>query len=116
MMNRKLLYLLFWLIFGVYTATFAQEPAQPAQPQDSGNQQQVQVIDIEAQILDARVELPQVQILDKRKKSNFDEVNVEKSFSSELSGKTEKLEFTPNTSGKIRPIKNVDGLLNKKRF
>lgn len=119
-MDWKILYLFFCLFFGVFTTLFAQEsaqPAQPAQPQlQPGNQQPVQVIDLEALILDARVELPQVQILDKRKKSDFDEVNVDKSFFSELSGKTEELEFTPNTSGKIIPIKNVDELLNKKRF
>jgi hypothetical protein len=112
-MNGKLFCLVLWLAFAAFMVAFAQEPAQP---QDTGNRQQVQVIDIEAQILDARVELPQVQILDRRKKSDFDEVKVEKSFDSELSGKTEDLKFTPNTSGKIRSIKNVDELLNKKRF
>lgn len=109
MANFKILCLLIWLALGVSMAALAQAPAQPGK---SG----AQVIEIEAQILDARVELPQVQILDKRKKSNFDEVKVEKSFKSELSGQTEELKFTPNTSGKIRAIKNVDVLLNKKRF
>lgn len=74
------------------------------------------VIQIEAQRIDTRVELPQVQILDKRKKSDFDEVKVEKSFRSELSGKNEELQFTPNTSGRIKPIANVEALLKKKRF
>jgi len=106
-MNRKIFCLFFWLMLGAGMTAFAQ--AQQGQGNDK-------VIEIEAQILDARVELPQVQILDKRKKSNFDEVKVEKSFKSELSGKTEELKFTPNTSGKIKPIKNIDVLLNKKRF
>lgn len=95
----------------------AQQPAQQGQgAQQRQGQSSDGVIELEALILDARVELPQVQILDKRKKSDFDEVKVEKSFKSELSGKTEELKFTPNTSGKIQPIKNIDVLLNKKRF
>lgn len=108
-MNRKIFCLFFWLMVSVSITALAQQPAQQGQSSDK-------VIEIEAQILDARVELPQVQILDKRKKSDFDEVKVEKSFKSELSGKTEELKFTPNTSGKIQPIKNIDVLLNKKRF
>lgn len=88
------------------------EPQQPQQPQ----QQQGGVIEIEAQVLDARVELPQVQILDRRKQADFDEVKVEKSFSSELSGKTEELRFTPNTSGRIKPIENIEVYLKKRRF
>lgn len=96
-------------------AALAQEPAQEGQGAQQG-QSSDGVIELEALILDARVELPQVQILDKRKKSDFDEVKVEKSFRSELSGKNEELKFTPNTSGKIQPIKNIDVLLNKKRF
>jgi TolA-binding protein len=110
-MNRKIFCLFFWLMLSAGMTALAQQPAQQGQEQNNDK-----VIEIEAQILDARVELPQVQILDKRKKSNFDEVKVEKSFKSELSGKTEELKFTPNTSGKIKPIKNIDVLLNKKRF
>lgn len=87
--------------------------------QEQGGQQPAssgEVIQIEAQILDARVELPQVQILDKRKKVQFEEVKVEKSFRSELSARTEELKFTPNTSGKIKRIKDIEALLNKNRF
>ncbi len=99
------------------SSLFAQEPQEPEDPpqrQRATNPQQV--IQLEAQIVDTRVELPQVQILDKRKKTDFDEVKVEKSFTSELSSKSEELKFTPNTSGKIKSIKDIQSLLNKKRF
>lgn len=87
----------------------------PAIAQDQG-QQQGGVIQIEAQVLDSRLELPQVQILDKRKKAEFDEVKVKKDFKSELSGKNEELKFKPVTSGRIKPVKNIQALLAKKRF
>ena len=74
------------------------------------------VIQIEAQRIDTRVELPQVQILDKRKKSDFDEVKVEKSFRSELTEKNEELQFIPNTSGRIEPVSDIEALLKKRRF
>ena len=112
-MNR---YRILWYVVALCclwgSAALAQGDPQP-RPQQQG---EPEVIDIEAQFLDTRVELPQVQILDKRKQAKFDEVKVEKSFSSELSGKNEELKFVPNTSGKIKPIKNIDVLLNKKRF
>lgn len=112
MNNWKILLLLF-LLCSTATSLMAQQeqPPQGNQDQTSGG-----VIEIEAQILDSRVELPQVQILDKRKKSDFDEVKVEKSFVSELSGKNEELKFEPITSGKIKSIKNIDVLLSKNRF
>ncbi len=89
----------------------------PVLAQEQGAQQgKGGVIEIEAQVVNTRLELPQVQIYDKRKKVKFDEVKVEKDFKSELSGKNEELKFTPITSGKIKPIKNIQALLAKKRF
>ncbi|RMF61055.1 MAG: hypothetical protein D6748_02590, partial [Calditrichaeota bacterium] len=75
-----------------------------------------EVIEIEARIIDARAELPQVQILDRRKQVEFDEVKVEKSFKTELTGETEKVEIVLTESKRIKPIKNLDALLKKKRF
>ncbi len=106
--SRILLLCLFFLIGGTL-GLFAQQEQEREVNED-------QVIQIEAQILDTRAELPQVQILDKRKVSEFDEVKVEKSFKSELSGKSEEIEFKPITSGRIKPIRNIEELLNKKRF
>ncbi len=100
---------------GVLFAQEPQEPQEEPQQRRRANNPQ-QVIQLEAQIVDTRVELPQVQILDKRKKIDFDEVKVEKSFSSELSSKSEELKFTPNTSGKINSIDDIQILINKKRF
>ncbi len=87
-----------------------------AQQQPVPRNQQPEVIDIEARVINARAELPQVQILDKRKQVEFDEVKVEKKFTSELSGKTEKVKFVSPKKDEISPIKNIDVLLNKKRF
>ena len=106
--SRLLLLCLFLLVGSSLSSLFAQEQEREVNED--------QVIQIEAQILDTRAELPQVQILDKRKVSEFDEVKVEKSFKSELSGKSEEIEFKPITSGKIKPIRNMEELLNKKRF
>jgi len=104
----SVLYLAILLISVSSIAVFSQE-----QEKKQGDQG---VIEIEAQRLDVRMELPQVQILDKRKSSQFKEVKVEKSFQSELSGKTEELKFKPNTTKKVSQIKNIDALLKKRRF
>lgn len=100
--------ILMWM--GVATAIQAQQQPPPQQQGDSG------VIQIEEQRLDTRLELPQIQILDKRKQIRFEEVKVEKSFQTEISGKNEKLQFKPNSSGKVRTIKNIPALVNKPRF
>ncbi len=110
MASERFLWLCLVFLIGSSISLFAQEQEQERVVNED------QVIQIEAQILDTRAELPQVQILDKRKVSEFDEVKVEKSFKSELSGKSEEIEFKPITSGKIKPIRNMEELLNKKRF
>lgn len=84
------------------------------QPQSTG--QRDQVIDLGEIRIDARVELPQVQILDKRIEPNFEDVRAEKSFQEELHGPSEQLIFNAITSGKIQPIRDINVLLNKKRF
>lgn len=104
----SILYVTILLISVSSMAVFSQEQAK--KQSDQG------VIEIEAQRLDVRMELPQVQILDKRKSSQFNEVKVEKSFQSELSGKTEELKFKPNTTKKVSQIKNIEELLKKRRF
>lgn len=114
-MMQNILKACFILLLMGGSSLFAQEPQEPEDPPQRATNPQ-QVIQLEAQIVDTRVELPQVQILDKRKKTDFDEVKVEKSFTSELSSKSEELKFTPNTSGKIKSIKDIQSLLNKKRF
>jgi hypothetical protein len=87
-----------------------------AQQQQGTSQQQDQVLDLGEIKIDARVELPQVQILDKRLEPDFEDIKTEKSFQSELSSASELLKFTAITSGKVKPIKNINELLNKKRF
>jgi hypothetical protein len=80
-----------------------------AEPQD-------RIIDLGEIQIDARVELPQVQILDKRIEPNFEDVRAEKSFQSELTGTPEFLKFNAITSGKVKPIPDIRALLDKKRF
>lgn len=109
-MQQKIVWLLGVLLFLLGGLLHAQ------QQQPAPRNQQPEVIDIEARIINARAELPQVQILDKRKQVEFDEVKVEKKFTSELSGKTEQVKFVSPKKDEIKPIKNIDILLNKKRF
>lgn len=102
------------LALGLSTGLKAQDQGNAAPQQRNDGK----VIQIEAQVLDVRAELPTVQIVDKRKKSDFDEVKVEKSFKSELSSQTEELKFRPAATRLIEPIddREIESLLNKKRF
>lgn len=88
-----------------------QDRGDEATPRNQG-----EVIQIEALRLDVRAELPQVQIVGKRKKADFAEVEVKKSFESELSGKSEELQFNSVAGNRIKRIENIERLLNKKRF
>ena len=83
-----------------------------------GNQQQAggKVINIGPIKLDVRVELPQVQIMDRRIPPDFEDVKAEKRFENEIVDHREYVKFKPITSMKVKPIKNVQALLNKKRF
>ena len=83
-----------------------------------GNQQQAggKVVNIGPIKLDVRIELPQVQILDKRISPDFEDVKAEKRFENEIVDRREYVKFKPITSMKVKPIKNVQALLNKKRF
>jgi hypothetical protein len=108
---KQIIFLILVLSIGL---AFAQEPAN-AQGQ---NQQQPAVIDLteRAITISARMELPQVKMFSRRLKPDFKEITMEKSFVKELSTQAEEIQFHPITSGKIRPIKNMEALLNKKRF
>lgn len=108
----KLLVMVLSIFFGALFSMMAQQDQSQKQNQPG----EPPIIELEAQILDTRLELPQVQILDKRKRSEFDEVKVEKSFRAELSRDAEEIKLTPNTSGEVRPIEDINVLLNKKRF
>ena len=108
MNGKHIWFILLFIIMGS-NVLFAQQRRSP-------QNQQPEVIEIEARIIDARAELPQVQILDKRKQVEFDEVKVEKSFKSELSGKTEEVKFVARQRRTVKMIKDMDALLNKKRF
>ena len=111
MMLNKIVNLLLLLVLFCSLNLLAQDTPQ----QDTG-QQRDQVLDLGEIKIDARVELPQVQILNKRLQPDFEDIQAEKSFRSELSGTSEQLKFTAITSGKVRQIKDISALLNKKRF
>jgi hypothetical protein len=88
--------------------------------QEQPNQNQPQIIDLtelgKTYTISARMELPQVRMFDRRITPDFKQVSAEKSFSSELSPQAEGIKYEPITSGKVKPIENLDALLKKKRF
>ena len=86
--------------------------------QQSG--QQPTVIDLtqmgKTYTISARMELPQVRMFDKRLNPDFKQLTAEKSFANELSPQVEEIMYEPITSGKVKPIDNIEDLLKKKRF
>jgi hypothetical protein len=112
------MYRIYKLVFAVVLlmsmATFAQ---------DQQNQQQTQqqpaagsTIQLGGINLERNQELPQVQILDRRKTIKFEPVQIDKDFKSELSGKAEELRIIPANRQKVKTIKNINILLNKNRY
>lgn len=104
----KFMALIIVLIF--WGVTFSQE--QPAS--------QPRVIDLtelgKTYTISARMELPQVRMFDKRLNPDFKRLSAEKSFSVELSPQAEETKYEPISSGRVKPIENVDDLIKKKRF
>lgn len=97
-------------------SVYSQEEANPAQT----GQDQPTVIDLtqmgKTYTFSARMELPQVRMFDKRINPDFKQLSAEKSFSVELSPQAEEIRYEPITSGKVKPIENIESLLKKKRF
>jgi hypothetical protein len=112
-MDKLITTILLFTLF-CFVNLFAQDTSQPQQ--QPGQTQQDQVLDLGEIKIDARVELPQVQILDQRVQPDFEDVRAEKSFQAELAGSSEQLQFTAITSGKVTKIKDIKALLDKKRF
>ncbi len=113
-MMKYLIIIVFSLMLLIQSGV-AQEEPQPSQQQE-----QPRVIDLtklgKTYKISARMELPQVRMFDRRIKPDFKEVTADKSFENELSTQVEQFNYEPITSGKVQPIKNIDALLNKKRF
>ncbi len=105
-------WMVLWML-GWAGALMAQQNSPPQQRAAEGPPGVIQLGPVQ---IEARIELPQVQILDKRIEPEFEEVQAEKSFALELRSETEAVRFLPVTSGKVKPIKNINALLNKKRF
>ena len=107
-MKKVLVVFLFCLIWG--SMGISQEQADQNQPQ---------IIDLtklgKTYTISARMELPQVRMFDRRITPDFKQVSAEKSFSSELSTQAEEIKYEPITSGRVKPIENIDDLLKKKR-
>lgn len=102
------------LMLGLMQVVFAQ--------QSNANRQQTgtagTVIDLTAKTYNfsARMELPQVKIIERRTPPNFKQVAAEKSFINELKSGSEQIQFEPITSGKVKPVADIEKLLKKKRF
>ncbi len=64
--------------------------AQQQQPQQQ-SQNQPQVIDLGATEIKVKIETPQVQLITKRIKPEFDDIKLDRSFKKELVGEDEKI-------------------------
>ncbi len=110
---------IFSALFAVQ-AGLAQETQNQPEQQNQENQQQSNIIDLtqlgRTYTISARMELPQVRMFDRRLKPDFKQLSAEKSFSAELSTQAGEIKYEPITSGKVKPIDNIDALLKKKRF
>ncbi len=88
--------------------------------QNQQNQNQPTVIDLtklgKTYTFSARMELPQVRMFDRRITPDFKQLSAEKSFSNEMAPQSEEIKYEPITSGKVKPIGNIEALLKKKRF
>jgi hypothetical protein len=93
-----------------YGVLFSQQPSS----------EQPTVIDLtqlgKTYTISARMELPQVRMFDKRLNPDFKQLSAEKSFANDLSPQAEEIKYEPITSGKVKPIDNIEDLLKKKRF
>ncbi|GAB4368572.1 MAG: hypothetical protein Kow0042_09810 [Calditrichia bacterium] len=106
------------LILGIHLGFAQQEETSP--PPQAPPQGERTVIDLtqmgKTYQFSARMELPQVRIFEKRITPEFKDVTAEKSFLNELSTRSEQIEFEPITSGRVKPISDINTLLKKKRF
>ena len=112
----KIIFILFLVSVFLPFSLFSQEGSdQPAATPD-----QPTVIDLtqmgKTYTFSARMELPQVRMFDKRINPDFKQLSAEKSFANELSPQAEGIKYEPITSGKVKPIDNMESLLKKKRF
>ena len=76
--------------------------AQDQQNQQTQQSQTGSTIQLGGINLERNQELPQVQILDRRKTIKFEPVQIDKDFKSELSGKAEELRIMPVNRHKVR--------------
>ena len=78
----------FWIVLLVFVFSFSlQAQNQPAQQGTN----QPQVIDLGATEIKVKVETPQVQLITKRIKPEFDDIKLDRSFKKELVGEDEKI-------------------------
>ena len=74
-----------------------------------------EVISLEAQEIKITIEKPQVTIISDRIKPEFDEVHLDKSFLSEITGEGEKFIFKVEDKFEARQRIDIDKLLKKSR-
>jgi hypothetical protein len=74
-----------------------------------------EIISLEAQEIKITVEKPQVTIISDRIKPEFDDVHLDKSFLSEITGEGEKFIFKVESKFEARQRIDVDRLIQKSR-
>ena len=74
-----------------------------------------EVISLEAQEIKITIEKPQVTIISDRIKPEFDDVHLDKSFLSEITGEGEKFIFKVENKFEARQRIDVDKLVKKTR-
>lgn len=74
-----------------------------------------EIISLEAQEIKITIEKPQVTIISDRIKPEFDDVHLDKSFLSEITGEGEKFIFKVESKFEARQRIDVDKLVNKTR-
>ena len=74
-----------------------------------------EIISLEAQEIKITVEKPQVTIISDRIKPEFDDVHLDKSFLSEITGEGEKFIFKVENKFEARQRIDVDRLIQKTR-
>ena len=74
-----------------------------------------EIISLDAQEIKITVEKPQVTIISDRIKPEFDDVHLDKSFLSEITGEGEKFIFKVESKFEVRQRIDVDKLIKKTR-
>ena len=108
-----------FIVFAIFLLCSIFSQKIQAQTADSTQVSQIvsddDVISLEAQEIKITIEKPQVTIISDRIKPEFDEVHLDKSFLSEITGEGEKFIFKVEDKFEARQRIDIDKLLKKSR-